>query len=169
MSDSGILPEDVRFELIRGAIIEMARPGSPHSGRVRRLDHLFHSRLADVVIVSVQAPVVLDRFSAPLPDLTLLKPQPDFYTKTDPTPQDALLVIEVSDTTIKYDTNIKAPLYAEAGIPEYWVLDVNKDLLVVRTDPAGSEYRHSEIMHRGQTIHLQKLPSVTFSIDEILD
>ena len=168
MADVGILPETRRFELVRGEIIERTIPGSSHSGRVNRLTYLFISRLGESVIVSGQNPVPLDAQSEPTPDLALLEPRPDFYTAAHPSPGDVLLVIEVSDTTVRYDSSVKAALYAEAGISEYWLLDVNKDVLVVRTEPAAGEYRSVQILHRGEAVSPLKLPSTSFTVDEIL-
>jgi Uma2 family endonuclease len=168
MADVGILPEDGRFELIRGEIIEMPRPGSPHAGRVKRLNHLFTSRLGEAAIVSVQDPVLLDRHSAPSPDLALLKPRTDFYTEAHPAPGDVLLMVEVADTSVWYDTKVKADLYAEFKIPEYWLLDISKDIVIVRTGPADGEYRNVEIKKRGETIQPRSLPNTPFLVDEIL-
>jgi len=168
MAEVGILPENRRFELIRGEIIEMTIPGSRHSGRVNRLNRLFTSRLDHSVVVSVQNPVRLDVQSEPVPDLALLRSRDDFYAEAHPSPEDVLLLVEISDTTVKYDSSVKAPLCAAAGIPEYWLLDVNKDVLVVRSDPAAGEYRSVHVLHRGETIVPQKLPSTSFSADEIL-
>ena len=168
MAEVGILPEVGRFELIRGEIIEMTPTGSPHSDRVNRLTYLFVSRLGQSVIVSGQNPVTLNVQSEPMPDLALLKPRPDFYTTAHPSPEDVLLVVEVSDTTVRYDSTVKAALYADAGIPEYWLLDVAEDVLVVRTDPAAGAYRNVHLLHRGEALSPQKLPSISFSIDEIL-
>ena len=168
IADVGILPETRRFELVRGEIIEMTIPGSSHSGRVNRLTYLFISRLGQAVIVSGQNPVPLGLQSEPMPDVALLKPRPDFYTSAHPSPEDVLLLVEVSDTTVRYDSTIKASLYAEARIPEYWVLDVNKDVLVVRVDPSGGEYRGVQILHRGETVSPRMLPSASFTVDEII-
>ena len=168
MADAGILPEEGRFELIRGEIIEMPLAGSPHAGRVKRLIHLFTFRLGETAIVSVQDPVLLDRHSQPLPDLALLKPRADFYTEAHPTPGDVLLLVEVADASVWYDTKIKAGLYAEFAIPEYWLLDIHKDVVVVRTNPANGEYREVEIKPRGETIQPCKLPNAAFLSDEIL-
>lgn len=168
MEEAGILPETGRFELIRGEIIEIAMPGSAHSGRVNRLNRLFTSKLGDSVVVSVQNPVALGLFSEPLPDLTLLRPRPDFYTECHPGPEDILLAVEVSDTTLKYDSGIKAALYAEFGIPEYWVLDVIQDVLIVQTSPSDRQYLRTAVLRRGETLCPQKLPATVFSTDEIL-
>ena len=168
MGDLGILPETGRFELIRGEIIEMPTPGSPHSGRVNRLNRLFTVKLGESVIVSIQNPVGIDLFSEPMPDAALLKPRADFYTDCHPTADDVLLIVEVSDSTVKYDSNVKGSLYAEAGIPEYWILDVKKNVLVIHTEPTDGTYRQVRVVRHGDTVCLQKLPTVNFIVGEIL-
>ncbi len=168
IADVGILPETARFELVRGEIIEMTIPGAAHSGRVNRLNRLFTSRLRESVIVSVQNPVRIDDHSEPVPDLALLEPRDDFYAEAHPSAGEVLLVVEVSDTTIRYDSSVKAELYAGAGLPEYWLLDVTADSLVVRTDPVAGNYRTVYTRRRGDVISPQRLPAVSFSIDEIL-
>jgi Uma2 family endonuclease len=168
LGDAGFLPEDRRFELIRGEIFEVPTPQSPHSGRVNRLTMLFASRLAGSVIVSVQNPFFVDEMSEPQPDVLLLKPRTDFYAQSHPTPADVLLAVEVSHTTGYYDSKIKAPLYAEAQVPEYWMLRVDKNVLEVRTDPAEGQYRKTETFRHGQLIRLRSLPAAVFTIDEIL-
>jgi Uma2 family endonuclease len=168
MSDAGILPPDGRFELIRGEIIEMPLPESPHSGSVNRLNHLFVSRFAETVVVSVQNPVFLNRYSMPIPDLALLKPRPDFYTDSHPTPGDILLVVEVAHTSVWYDANIKSGLYAEFGIPEYWLVDIRKDSLVVHSEPIERQYKRVETRQRGQTLKHGMFPAVSFTVDQLL-
>jgi Uma2 family endonuclease len=168
MSDAGILPENGRFELIRGEIIEMPLPGSPHSSRVKRLNRLFTSRLGDSVIVSVQDPFIIDLYTDPFPDVALLRPRDDFYEAAHPGPEDVLLVVEVSHHSASYDKNVKAPLYAEAKVPEYWQVDVIKELVTVRTDPKENEYQTVRTFGRGETIRSGQLRDVAFSVDEIL-
>jgi len=168
LSEVGLLPDDRRFELIRGEIIEMPIPGSPHSGSIIHFTRILTRRLPDSTLVSVQNPLSIDRLSLPIPDLAVLRARPDSYKESHPTPADVLLVVEVSHTTVSYDKNIKTPLYAEAGVPEYWQLDVNRGVLVVRTDPQDGEYRNTRTLERGQTVSPILLPDVTFSIDELL-
>ena len=79
-----------------------------------------------------------------------------------------LLLVEVSHTTASYDKNVKAPLYAESGAPEYWHLDAKKDVLIVRTGPPDGEYQNVRIFHRGGTITIGKLPAFSFSVDDLL-
>ena len=168
MADIGILPEEKRFELIRGEIIEMPNPLPPHSGRVNRLTHLFGSRLGDSMVLSVQNPQSIDDLSEPVPDVTLLKPRADFYTERHPIPSDVLLAVEVSHTTLRFDTKVKAPLYAEAGIREYWVLNIPKNVLEVWSEPVDGVYTRHEILKHGQTVTPRAFPDTSFNIEEIL-
>ena len=168
MSDIGLFPEDKRFELIRGEILEMPGAKPPHSGRVNRLTHLFMARLGDAIVLSVQNPSSIDDYSEPVPDVSLLKPRMDFYTKNHPLPEDVLLVIEISHTTLRFDTKIKAPLYAEAGIPEYWILNIPQNVLEVRTEPVNGRYSRLEILKPGEVVSPRAFPGVAFRIEEIL-
>jgi Uma2 family endonuclease len=166
--DMDIFPPDSRFELIRGEIVEMPNPTRRHSGRVNKLTRVFTSKLGETVIVCIQNGMFVDEMSEPKPDVVIAKPLPELFGPFEPDPGDVLLLVEISDTSLRYDTRIKVPLYAQAGIPEYWILNIPDDLLEVRSDPAGGEYRRSEVYKRGQTITAQMLPGITFTIDEIL-
>ena len=103
-----------------------------------------------------------------MPDIALLRPRDDFYEAVHPRPDDVLLLVEVSHTSVSYDKNIKAPLYAESGVPEYWQVDVKKEILIVRTDPEHGEYQNVRIFRRGETVTLKEFPAFLFSLDEIL-
>ena len=128
MEAAGIFPPDSRFELIRGEIIEMAEPTWPHCGRVNKLTDLFTSTLGKTVIVSVQNAIFIKRpakrMSRPRPDIAVLKRLPELFGPFGPTPDEILLLVEISDTTERYDHKTKAPLYAEAEISEYWILKI---------------------------------------------
>jgi Uma2 family endonuclease len=168
MAEVGILSEDCRYELIRGEVMEIARPGSPHASRVKRLIRLFTSRLGESVIVSVQDPVVLDRYSAPVPDVALLRSRDDFYASAHPSPDDVLLLVEVADSSLEWDRTIKAELYAETRIAEYWVLDVRGDALIVHANPQNGAYATILMLRRGETVRPQQLTGIVFTVDEIL-
>ncbi len=115
LGELGILGEDDRVELIDGQVVEMSPIGDRHASCVRRLNGLFARQLLDVAVIDVQNPVVLGRRDAPQPDVTLLVPRADAYPH-HPRAQDILLVIEVADTTVAYDRDVKLPLYARVGI-----------------------------------------------------
>jgi Uma2 family endonuclease len=168
MEEAGILSGDCRYELIRGEVIEVPRPGSQHASRVNRLNRIFNNRLGESAIVSIQNPIVLDCYSAPLPDVALLRPKKDFYYEAHPEPEDVLLLVEVSDSSLKWDQTVKANLYAETGIAEYWVLDVRGDALIVHSDLRNGVYESVSTRRRGETVVLKKLPAFEFAVAEIL-
>ena len=118
MAKAGVLKPDDRVELIEGEIIKMSSIGSPHAACVARLARFFHNMSAEKFIVWVHNPVRFSDFSEPVPDVALLKPRKDFYAARHPIPKDVLLIIEVADSTLLTDRNIKLPLYAGAGLRE---------------------------------------------------
>ena len=137
MAEVGILGPDDRVELIEGEIIDMPPPGELHAGTVSQLDHLLQRAVGDRAIVFVQNPAVLGRYSAPQPDLALLRPRPDFYKSALPRSGDILLIIEVADTSLRYDRDVKVGLYARHTIPELWLIDVRGKRLTRYRDRGG--------------------------------
>ena len=168
MAEAGILSEDDRVELIEGEIIKMAPIGSRHAACVRRLDTLFNRLVSQTALISVQSPVRLSNFSEPQPDISLLKPRDDFYSGEHPTPADVLLIIEVSDTSIEYDRDIKIPLYATSLIPEVWLVNLIKDIVEIYRDPRSGIYREVHYATRGETVNPQTNPNLAINVDAIL-
>ena len=151
MVESGVLPPDVRVELIDGEVIDMAPMGSRHYSTVARLHRLLERAIQDRGIVVAQAPLRLSAHDEPEPDLVVLEPREDFYVGALPTGTDCLLVIEVSDTTLAYDVRIKAPLYARQGVPEYWVIDLPGQALRRFSTPVGGEWQQiTTLKHPGR-------------------
>jgi len=141
MADPGILTEDDRVELIEGEIVDMPPVGSLHAGNVNRLNNLFVGRLSGHAIVSVQNPIHLGLYSAPQPDIALLKPRADYYARAHPEPKDILLVVEVSDATLPYDGEVKLPLDARSSIPEVWIVNLVDHRLEVYWEPSPEGYQ----------------------------
>ena len=168
MPQVGILEPDERVELIRGEIIKMSPIGRHHAACVNRLNQLFSQKLGNRVLVSVQNPVELDDYSEPQPDIALLEPQPDFYESRHPKPADIFLIVEVGDSTIKYDREIKIPLYAENDIIEVWLADINEQSLEVYRQPTANGYRQVQKLQRGQSLSIQHFPGINIQVDEIL-
>src|SRR5438105_5191832 len=125
LGEVGIFDEDDRVELLDGEIIVMSPIGTQRARTVMRLNWVLQHRLGDRVLFDVQSPTVMDEFSESLPDIMLLKPRADFYSSAHPRPDDILLLIEVSDTTLAYDRGRKLRKYAESGLVEVWIVDVN--------------------------------------------
>jgi Uma2 family endonuclease len=168
MGEIGILTEDDRVELIEGEIVEMSPIGRRHAACVDRLTELFSERLQRKVIVRVQSPVVLNDYAEPQPDVALLRRREDFYERALPAPGDVLLIIEVADTTLDYDRQIKVPLYARAGISEVWVVSLVDEQVEVYTRPADGAYRNVSRHGRGEAINSTDALNLTVSVDEIL-
>ncbi|GAP99351.1 Uma2 family endonuclease [Leptolyngbya sp. NIES-2104] len=168
MIETGILQEGDRVELIRGEIVEMAAIGTRHAAGVRRLNRLFYDKFGQQVLISPQNPVEVDEYSEPEPDIAVLRPRADFYVSAHPTPNDVFLLVEVSDSTIRYDRSVKIPLYAEDNITEAWIVDVNAELVEVYRQPSASGYQSLQTYRRGQSIELLAFPNVSITIDEIL-
>jgi Uma2 family endonuclease len=168
MGEVGIFTEDDRVELIEGEIVEMSPIGRRHAACVGRLTNLFSRLPAEKAIVWVQNPVVLDDYAEPQPDVTLLRRREDFYERALPTPGDVLLIVEVADTTLDYDRQIKVPLYARAGISEVWVVNLVDEQVEVYTRPADGAYRSVSQHGRGEALNSADALNLAVSVDEIL-
>ena len=164
MGEAGVFAPDARLELIEGEIVEMAPIGSPHAGAVKVLTRLFVRLAGDLAIVSVQDPLIVGDRSVPQPDLALLKPRADSYSRSHPSAADVLLVVEVADTTLSFDLGTKVPLYARSGIPEVWVLDVQERALRVFRDPGPAGYRTSFTRSGDENVSALALPAVAFAV-----
>lgn len=144
MATAGVLAQDARVELIEGEIIDMAPIGSRHASVVRKLARAFQAAVGNTALVSVQDPIQLGDFSEPQPDLALLRWRADFYANAHPTAADLLLVVEVSDTTLEFDRDVKVPLYARYGIAEVWLVDVTAKTVTSYTNPGDLGYAQAQ-------------------------
>ncbi|HEY2295609.1 MAG TPA: Uma2 family endonuclease [Thermoanaerobaculia bacterium] len=168
MAESGILAPDDRVELIEGEIWQMSPIGPLHVSRVARLDHLFQRRLAEGdAIVLVQGATHLDDFSEPEPDLALLRFREDFYASALAAPEDVLLVVEVSDTTVHYDRQVKMDLYARHGIAEAWLCNLPQATVEVYRDPSPVGYGQILTFRRGDRLSPLAFPDLVIEGDAI--
>lgn len=147
MGAAGIFGPADRVELIEGGIIDMAPIGSAHAGVVALLNNLLVPAVTGKAIVNVQNPIVLGDHSEPQPDLTVLKPRPDFYRDSHPTPTDLILLIEVAETSLDFDRQIKLPLYARYSVPEVWLVDLQQKALTIHRAPLGGAYQETVEQH----------------------
>ncbi|NET28271.1 Uma2 family endonuclease [Okeania sp. SIO1I7] len=169
MLEAGILTENKRVELIRGEIIKMSPIGVRHADCVKRLAELFILGLGKTVTVGIQDPVRLNNNSEPQPDISLLQRRQGVRQTQHPQPENVFLLIEVSDTTIKYDREVKVPLYAENNIVEVWLVNLTEECLEVYRQPTANGYEIMQTFQCGETVTIQALPDVTFTVDEILE
>jgi Uma2 family endonuclease len=165
MARVGILKPSERVELLDGEIVPMSAVGSPHAWCVKRLTRAFY-RFEDRVLVSVQDPLRLNDRSEPEPDLVIL--QPDTPQDRHPGPADAFLVIEVAETSLRTDRGRKRTMYARAGIPEYWIVDLLHDRIEVYRDPARGRYQSVWLAGRGDTVSPLFAPDLAVDVATIL-
>lgn len=168
MIDAGILGKDDRVELIEGEIIQMAAIGKRHATSVRRLIRVFRRLPEDRVTLDVQDPIELTPRTEPQPDVVLLRFREDYYATAHPTPADVLLLVEVADSSIDYDRQVKTPIYARSNIAEVWIVDLIQDCLIVYREPSPDGYGFQQDFDRGQSVTPLAFPEFEVSIDFIL-
>jgi Uma2 family endonuclease len=167
MIDAGILGRADHVELIDGDILQMAPIGPSHASCVAMLNRRLVIGVADRGLVVPQLTLPLDPRSALEPDLAVLRPREVPYRETWARPQDVLLLIEVSDTPLRYDREVKAPLYARAGIHELWIVDLPGERVLVHRNPRDGEYRTLEAAGRGSAVAPLALPRIQVAVDEV--
>ena len=167
MAESGLLSPDTRVELLDGKIVDMFPIGPFHSGTVSRLNRLFEGAHRDRWITSVQNPVRLNSHYEPLPDLALLVPREDFYTEKTAVAKEVLLLIEVAETSILVDREDKMPAYAQAKIPEAWIVNVLDKKVEVFRKPKAGVYAVQFEVYPGETLSPERFPDVTIDLQAL--
>ncbi|MBK1706097.1 Uma2 family endonuclease [Halochromatium glycolicum] len=167
MINAGIFDEDDRVELIEGELRAMPPIKPNHAGKNKRLNRLLTRGAGDDALVAVQDPLTLRPDSEPEPDLMLLRPREDFYENANPTPADTLLVIEICDTSPRYDQEIKVPLYAAHGVPEVWLLDLKQQRLEIYREPGADGYRVMLRPDPTEVVTPMLLPNLCIPVTEI--
>ena len=168
MAATGIVSDEDRVELLEGEIIEMAAIGPQHASCVGRLTQRLAILVEGRAFVWVQNPMWLDKHSQPQPDITLLQPREDFYVGGHPEPEDVLLLIEVSESSLAYDRDVKLPLYARAGIVEVWLVALNWQVVEVYRLPSENGYGEKRTLRRGDTVSPLHLPEAVLRVEEII-
>ena len=169
MADAGILAPDERVELLAGEIITMAAMGNRHVLCIRWLNKELVIAVGDSAVVDSQLPVLLNSGSEPEPDFAILRWRDDQYRESAKArPEDVLLVIEVSDTTVDFDRYHKAPLYAAQGIPEMWLFDLTARRVEVYDDPMAGGYARRRLVGLGDTLSPAALPHVVISVSDVM-
>jgi Uma2 family endonuclease len=167
MGEAGIFPPKDRLELIRGEIIHMAPIGIRHSSCVARLNHLLVRRLGERAVLWPQNPLTMLPDSEPQPDIMLLRYRDDFYRDALPAPADVALLIEVAETSLRFDRVVKGALYAEAGVREYWIVDLEAERVEVHREPADGRFQHVERVARDGRVVPTAFPDFVIRVAEI--
>lgn len=167
MIDAGVFVGDADFELIEGEIVKKMTQGDLHIACVNRLTRIFSRLCGDDVILSIQNAVVIGGISEPEPDVTLLRFREDFYAAGKATAADVLLLVEVSDTTVRYDREVKIPLYAAAGVAEVWLVNLPRRILEVYTQAAGGKYKVVRKYEKKETVSPKFWPEIKIKVSDI--
>jgi Uma2 family endonuclease len=167
MGEVGILTDSDRVELIRGEIVEMSPIGRRHYAFVDNLTQLLVLKLAGRAVVSAQGPIALADDTEPQPDVAVYRRRAVPYKDADRGPQDALLLIEVAESSLAYDRSSKRRLYADAGIAEYWVVDCAAEMIDVHRAPEGGDYRDVRRFAGATSVTVQAFPDVVLGLREI--
>lgn len=160
MADVGILHPEERVELIDGIIIPMAAKNPPHSATTKCASSYFVDILEGLADVRVQEPIHLNDRSEPEPDIALVRTHPRDYIDHHPTPEEVFLLIEVADSTLKFDTEVKNLVYARAAITEYWVLDVNEQQVFIFRSPSSNGYQDETTLDINAIASLVAFPNI---------
>jgi Uma2 family endonuclease len=167
MAEVGILAPDARVELIDGDIIDMVPPGTLHATTVDRLSGILVRSAGNRAWVRNQNPVRLSELSEPQPDLALLRSREEHYRRHHPAPADVLLVIEVADTSLRYDRDTKVSLYAVHGIPEMWLVDLRGQRLVRHRAPSQGTYTLIDEPDLGAPLGISALPGIDVDLRQV--
>lgn len=167
MIELGMLKDYEKAEIIDGELIQKMTIGDKHAAVVNKLTRLFVKNVSDDILVSVQNPLRLSDFNEPEPDLVLAD-----LTKYDgnrhPRPEEVILLVEVSDSTLKYDRDFKIPLYAEAGIPEVWIVNLPNNIIEIHQKPSNGLYQLVKIFKSDEIASSEKLPDLLIPVKDIL-
>lgn len=165
MGEAGLF-DGQQVELIYGKIIDMSPSKSTHASMIVKLTKLLSKLLEEEILLSVQNPLHIDEHSEPEPDLMVLKPSDNYYEKAHPMPKDTLLIVEVADTSLEKDQKVKLPLYAEANIPEVWIVNLKDNQLEQYQEPSPRGYSNIRILRSGD--HVENEVTGSLAVDKIL-
>lgn len=166
MAEAGILRSEDRVELIDGEILTMAPQRSPHAVAVRLVQEALRAAFGPGFDVRPQLPLTLGDTTEPEPDLAVVEGEPRDYR--DAHPNTALLVVEVAESSLAFDRGVKSRLYADAGIPEYWIVDLAGGAVEVLRSPAGGEYRERQVLRPGASIAPEAHPDSPVAVSDLL-
>lgn len=169
MIEHGILTENDNVELLNGEILDKMPKGTRHTSVTRFITKFFYGSLGDKVVIQVQDPILLSDFSEPEPDIVLAKPDENNYTDRHPAPEDILLIVEVSDSTLNFDRNEKGSAYSRAGIVQYLIVNVENGTIEDYRQPAEDGFQSKSTYERGQKFNLTAFPELEIKVEDFLN
>ncbi len=168
MIKHGILTENDSVELLNGEIIDKMAKGTKHTSVTRFITKFFYRTLDDSVVIQVQDPILLDDLSEPEPDIVLAKPDEKNYTERHPAPEDILLIIEVSDSTLQFDRREKGEAYSHAGIGQYLIVNVENKTIEDYRQPGKDGFGSKQTYKIGEKFTLTAFPEIEINVGDFL-
>lgn len=165
MIAAGIFAPGQRLELLDGQIIEMIPQEPPHASQTSSISNDFVLWFASKAWIRCQLPVTLSENSEPEPDIAVVRIDPNRYRDRHPSPSDIFLIIEIADSTLSYDRNRKAKLYAKANIPEYWIVNLNQRQVIVLRQPEDQQYQIEQILQPTDSIAPLAFPEIVIDLE----
>lgn len=165
---AGILTSNNHVELLDGQIVEMAPQDPPHASTTDEGSDYLKGLFAGRAKVRTQLPITISSSSEPEPDIAVVRIDPNRYRNRHPSPEDIFLIIEIADSTLSYDRNRKAKIYAKAGISEYWIVNLNQQQVIVLRDPLGEDYQTERILEATETIAPLAFPEIAIKLQNML-
>lgn len=167
MIELGMLKDYEKAEIIDGEMIRKMTIGDRRAYVVDILNRFFVKNVSDEVLVRNQNPLRLSDYTEPQPDFVLAD-LTKYDGKRHPRPEEVLLIVEVSDSTLKYDRDTKLALYAEAKIAEVWIVNLPQEIIEIHQNPSNGIYQLSKIFAPGETVRSAVLPGLEIDVDEVL-
>lgn len=168
MIKAGVFDGKESFELIEGEFVKKMTQGDLHIGCINVLTWILRNDLPKMYLYSIQNAVRINIFSAPEPDVALLRFRNDFYSTGKARPEDILLLIEVADTTVSSDRQIKIPLYAQAEVPEVWLVNLPRKIIEVYTEPKNGKYQIVRKAGKSETLTPKMIADLTVKVADII-
>lgn len=169
MIEIGLFDEDERIELLNGEIVEIMPKGTKHTSATSKTNRVFNKLFVEKAIIRIQDPIILNDFSEPEPDIVLAKLEENEYAERDPMPEDILLLMEISDTTLPYDRDVKSIAYARANISQYLIFNLAEETIEDYREPAPDGYGFKKTYRRGNVFSLVEFPEIEIKIDDLLN
>lgn len=167
MIEHGILTTEDRVELLDGVIIEKIPKGIKHAAFNDLVAEKLRETLGNRAVIRNQNPIVLDDYSEPEPNIVLAKQPREIYLEKHPTPEDILLIVEISDSTLGRDRVTKSLAYSKAGIQQYFVLNLQNETLEEYREPSEDGYQFKRTLRKGDSVNLTAFPEVEIKIDDL--
>lgn len=168
MIEIGIFHEDERIELIEGRIVQMAPKNLKHALATTRTNRFFQKHIGDRALIRIQDPILLNDFSEPEPDVVLVAPPDERYLENHPKPEDILFVLEIADSSLPYDRDVKCPLFAQNGIRQFCLLNLQSRELEDFREPGPNGYRSKQTFTEEQSFNLVAFPKVSIKVKDLL-